>query len=115
VTRLPELVFEAARCYRGRSALALRRGLRTRVWTYTELADQLRAGAARLAQAGLKPGDRVAMLAPNSPELAIGMLAVWQAGGVLVPLDLRTPANVAARIGRGRPQDTATADEDGAF
>ncbi len=32
------------------------------------------------------------MLLPPSPELAVAALAVWQAGGVAVPLDPAEPA-----------------------
>ena len=96
--RLPDLAFEAAERYGARPALAIRRGLRTAVWSYADLAGAIRRAARRLEASGLRPGDRVLTLAPNSPELVISMFAVWQAGGVLVPIDLRTPADVVERI-----------------
>jgi long-chain acyl-CoA synthetase len=96
--RLPDLLFTAERRFGPRPALAIRRNLRTEVWTYHDLARAARLAADRLIGAGLEAGDRVLVLAPNSPELVICMFGVWLAGGVLVPIDLRTPADVIARL-----------------
>ena len=63
--------------------------------SYTEFA----AAATRLAHAlraiGVKPGDRVAYLLPNIPELLIAHFGVPLAGGVLVAINTRL---VAAEI-----------------
>ncbi|HEY2592397.1 MAG TPA: AMP-binding protein, partial [Chloroflexota bacterium] len=96
--RLPDLLFTAERRFGPRPALAIRRNLRTEVWSYHELARAARLAADRLIGAGLQPGDRVLVLAPSSPELVVCMFGVWLAGGVLVPIDLRTPADVVARL-----------------
>ncbi len=96
--RLPDLLLTAERRFGPRPALAIRRGLRTEVWSYHALAQAARVAAVRLIDAGLRPGDRVLVLAPNSPELVISMFGVLLAGGVLVPIDLRTPADVIARL-----------------
>jgi long-chain acyl-CoA synthetase len=37
----------------------------------------------------VKPGERVALIAPNVPALVIGLFAIWQAGAVAVPLSAR--------------------------
>ena len=95
---LPDLLFDSARRFGGRPALAIRRGLRTQVWRYGDLARAARVAAARLEAAGLRPGERVLALAPNSPELVVSMFGVWLAGGVLVPIDLRTTPDVMARM-----------------
>src|SRR4051794_7961621 len=58
----------------------------------------MHAVAERLRGLGVEPGDRVMMLAPNSPELVLSMLGAWAAEAILVPIDLRTPADVMARI-----------------
>jgi long-chain acyl-CoA synthetase len=51
--------------------------------------DQQRA-AARLAHAlvrlGVTPGDRVAVLLPNCPEVLQAYAAIWKAGAVVVPI-----------------------------
>src|SRR5438132_9875529 len=41
--------------------------------------------SAHLAKAGLTPGDRVLLLAPNSPEWVVAFWAVVAAGGIVTP------------------------------
>jgi long-chain acyl-CoA synthetase len=43
-------------------------------------------GSALIAN-GVKKGDRVALLLPNSPQSFIGMFGIWKAGGIAVPLN----------------------------
>jgi long-chain acyl-CoA synthetase len=95
---IPDLLVEAAARYGPRPALAIRRGLRTERWSYRDLLAGSRAAAARISAAGVGPGDQVLAIAPNCPELVIGMFGVWLAGGVLVPIDLRTSPDVIERI-----------------
>ena len=54
--------------------------------TYGEVrkaADEFRAG---LAQLGVKPGDRVAIIADNKPEWAVGAYATYGLGAQYVPM-----------------------------
>jgi long-chain acyl-CoA synthetase len=95
---LPDVLLAAERRFGPRPALAVRRGLRTEVWTYHQLVRAARFAAATLAGAGIGPGDRVLVLAANSPELVASMFGVWLAGGIVVPIDLRTPPDVMARL-----------------
>ncbi|MAL05575.1 MAG: acyl-CoA synthetase [Microbacterium sp.] len=44
---------------------------------------------ARVLQARIEPGDRIAYLVPNTPEMLIGHFAVPLAGGVLVAINTR--------------------------
>lgn len=44
--------------------------------TYQQLADQLHAAALQLTRWGLGPGERVAVVLPNGPEMATAFLAV---------------------------------------
>ncbi|MCW2633461.1 MAG: long-chain fatty acid--CoA ligase [Pseudonocardia sp.] len=55
--------------------------------TYAQLADRVAALAAGLRRLGLKPGDRVALLLPNSPELVEALFAAMWGGFVAVPLN----------------------------
>jgi long-chain acyl-CoA synthetase len=57
------------------------------LWSYRKLSDHVVRLAASLAEAGLCRGERVAILAGNSPEWVVACLAVTQTGGVAVPLD----------------------------
>jgi acyl-CoA synthetase (AMP-forming)/AMP-acid ligase II len=54
--------------------------------------------AARLRDAGLRPGQAVAVRGPNGPDLVITMVGVWLAGGVFVPVNDRAPADELARV-----------------
>src|SRR5207247_9407982 len=45
-----------------------------------------RQAAGALVKAGLRPGDRVGVRSGNRPEATVAMLAVWRAGGVVVPV-----------------------------
>ncbi len=47
--------------------------------------------AAHLLAHGLAPGDRVGFYLPNTLEYLTGLLGVWQAGGVGVPLNYMFP------------------------
>ena len=55
--------------------------------TYAELDRQSTALAAALAADGVCQGDRVALVLPNCPQFVIAELAIWKAGGVVVPLN----------------------------
>ncbi|SDM73049.1 Acyl-CoA synthetase (AMP-forming)/AMP-acid ligase II [Fictibacillus solisalsi] len=48
---------------------------------------------ASVLKANLNPGDRVAILSPNRPEILEVMFAVWKAGLVVVPLNFRLHEN----------------------
>jgi acyl-coenzyme A synthetase/AMP-(fatty) acid ligase len=45
--------------------------------------------ARRLAEAGVRPGDAVAVALPDGPELVTTMVGVWDAGAVFVPVNRR--------------------------
>ena len=66
--------------------------------TYADLAERaLRAGAALVA-AGIAPGDRIAIWAPNSAAWIEAFLGCASAGAVLVPLNTRFQGAEAAYI-----------------
>ncbi|MGW0531564.1 non-ribosomal peptide synthetase [Streptomyces sp. NPDC003032] len=73
--------------------------------TYRELLDNADALAARLRAEGVRPGFRVGLLLPRSPEMGIAALAVLRAGGAYVPLDQAHPharlAHMAEASGTG--------------
>jgi len=53
--------------------------------TWRETAEQVRALASALKEAGLEPGDRVVLCSENVPHWAIADFAIMTAGGVTVP------------------------------
>jgi long-chain acyl-CoA synthetase len=75
---------ETASIYRGRK----------RSWS--ELVDRSARLAGALQALGLKPGDRVGMLALNSDYYLEYMMGTWWAGGALNPVNIRwSPAEIA--------------------
>src|SRR5919198_1719870 len=66
-----------------------------RTLTYAELRAAAETVAGALRASGVRPGDRVAYLAPNTVELLIAHFAVPLAGAVLVALNTRlAPAEI---------------------
>jgi len=59
--------------------------------------EAMTAGAARarvrelVPQLAIEPGQAVAVMLPNGPELVCTMAAIWEAGGVHVPVNPRLP------------------------
>ncbi|WP_234553955.1 long-chain-fatty-acid--CoA ligase [Thermus caliditerrae] len=77
---LTELLRENARRYPKKVALEfLGRSL-----TYEALWREVEAFARGLQEAGLKPGDRVAIMLPNSPQFVVAFYGTLLAGGVAV-------------------------------
>ncbi|UII56947.1 long-chain-fatty-acid--CoA ligase [Cytobacillus spongiae] len=60
-----------------------------RVFTYEELNDRVNRLSHGLKEAGIKKGDRIAYLAPNTVEMLEGFYGVFQLGAVMVPLNIR--------------------------
>ena len=87
--------------------------------SYADLYGRCAAIATTLAEEGIAPGDRVALLADNGPDWILGYLAIHFRGAVVIPLDSQygpselsqllsfaEPAAVvadAARLDRVRP------------
>jgi long-chain acyl-CoA synthetase len=84
--------------------------------TGRELLDQVRQVRAYLRTAGLRTGDRCALLAPNSIRWAVFDLALMAEGLIVVPLYARqSPAELAAMMRDSEPKvlfasDTALSD-----
>jgi fatty-acyl-CoA synthase len=66
------------------------RGQLVRVYPFRELRDDALATAYRLIAHGVKPGDRVALIAETGPEFAALFFGVVHAGAWPVPLPLPT-------------------------
>ncbi|MDB5710665.1 MAG: acyl-CoA synthetase [Sphingomonas bacterium] len=66
------------------------RGTLTRPYRYAELRHDALAMARRLIAAGVKPEDRIALIAETSPDFAALFFGVIYAGGWPVPLPLPT-------------------------
>ena len=57
------------------------------VMTYAQLEQLSNDFASALIELGVKKGDRVALVLPNTPQLVLTMLGTWKAGGIAVPLN----------------------------
>lgn len=55
--------------------------------SYGELDRRSDALAAALVAQGVKKGDRVALIMPNTPQLVIAEFAIWKAGGIATPVN----------------------------
>ena len=66
--------------------------------TYAELAAEAARVAGALRASGVEPGDRVAYLMPNLPEMLIAHFAVPLAGGILVAINTRLTAEEISYI-----------------
>ena len=77
---IPEMVLEVASRYPERAAI----DFFARQLTYAELAQEMRRCAGALHQAGVRPGDRVALIMPNCPQHAVAVLGTMLLGAVVV-------------------------------
>src|SRR5690349_20860381 len=62
-------------------------------WTYEEFGRRCDRWSAALQRLGVKPGDRVGYIAPNTHAQLESFYAVPQIGGVLVPMNFRLVAD----------------------
>jgi acyl-coenzyme A synthetase/AMP-(fatty) acid ligase len=61
--------------------------------TYANLADQVERVATGLAQRGVGPADRVAVLLGNRIEFVVSILAILRLGAIAVPVGIRLQAD----------------------
>jgi acyl-CoA synthetase (AMP-forming)/AMP-acid ligase II len=66
--------------------------------TYSQLLEESRVIAAAFVANGLEPGERVSIWMPNGARWIVAVLGIWQAGGVLVPINTRFKGAEAADI-----------------
>ncbi len=69
-----------------------------RRWTWAELGIEIDRSARAYLAAGIEPGDRVAIWAPNCAEWVVALLGLHAAGATLVPLNTRYKGTEAADI-----------------
>ena len=97
---LLDLLRASTRRFARRPALLIRPGFRTRLWTHGDLAELMPKVARVFADMGLRKGDRVLIWAINRPEWGLAYLGALHAGIVLVPLDVRSQPDFAAKVAR---------------
>jgi acyl-CoA synthetase (AMP-forming)/AMP-acid ligase II len=91
---IPQLVRGAAERFGDRSAIE---DGDVRL-TFAELGEAGQQAARAFCAAGVKPGDRIAIWAPNLYEWILAAIGLQSAGGVLVPLNTRLKGGEAGYI-----------------
>jgi fatty-acyl-CoA synthase len=71
---------------------------RGEAWTWRELLARVDHATARLAAIGVQPGDRVAWLGYNHPEMLAMLFGLARIGAMLVPLNFRLAVPELQRI-----------------
>ena len=85
---------------RARKLHAMREAVvdRGRRWTYSEFGARCDRWSSALARLGVRQGDRVGTIAPNTHQHLEQYYAVPQLGAVLVPMNYRLSADEAAYV-----------------
>jgi acyl-CoA synthetase (AMP-forming)/AMP-acid ligase II len=91
---IPQLVAQAADRFGSRAAIEDG----PQRFTFTALADAALGATRAFLAAGVAPGDRVAIWAPNLWEWIVAALGLQSAGAVLVPLNTRLKGREAGYI-----------------
>ncbi len=98
---LPDLIAAHGRQRPRAPAIAAEEGL----WNWEEFARRIDSSAAMLRGAGVRRGDRVALLTGNRREAYVGALAALRAGAIAAPVSpLLTSAQIAAVLGDAAPR-----------
>jgi amino acid adenylation domain-containing protein len=69
-----------------------------RTLTFSAVDERVRQLAYGLTAEGIEPGDVVALCLPRSADTMAGLLAVWRAGGVALPVDISLPETRVAEM-----------------
>ena len=67
-------------------------------WSFFELGEEIRRCAGAVIASGVRPGDRVAVWAPNGHRFVVAALGAVTAGAVLVPVNTRFKGDEAGWI-----------------
>ncbi|RKX55519.1 MAG: long-chain fatty acid--CoA ligase [Thermodesulfobacteriota bacterium] len=87
IASIPEIFFRSVKDFSSRQALSIfRDGIYSHL-TYAELGERVELLASGLRALGFSPGEKAAILGPNSPEWAMSYLSILSAGGICVPVD----------------------------
>jgi len=84
----------------------------SRIITYGEFELMVRRVAARLAGAGIRPGDLIGLRLYDTPEYLAAVLGVAWLGATVLPMDWRTTPAEAGRMVRRFSARAVIADED---
>lgn len=83
-----------------------------RRWDRTEISMQVARRISRLKKSGLAPEGRVFLTFGNSLEFFAELLAIWQLGGCVIPIDSRLTAFEVENLARAAAPHLALVDEE---
>ncbi|MBX7146901.1 MAG: long-chain fatty acid--CoA ligase [Alphaproteobacteria bacterium] len=83
---LPDMFFKQAEKYQKQKLLGYRHHNQWHTLSWEEIADSIKKLAGNLIQAGIKQGDRVAILSESRPEWLIADFAIMSAHAITVPI-----------------------------
>lgn len=99
-----ECIFDNLETKPDRAAISEVHGNELRTSDGRALLDLIARARAFVASAGVQPGDRVAVLAPNSARWVCADLAVLASGAIVVPLyDKQEPTELAVMLQSSQP------------
>lgn len=102
---LAQLFTDAAAAFGNAEAVRHKEGGAWRPLSYAEMERRVARAAEGLAQLGVRPGDRVALLSENRPEWTIADYAILCLGAINVPIYATLPASQVEVIVRdARPR-----------
>ena len=102
---ISELIQSKARQFGPKLALCMRGGDPAERYTYRDLDIASGRLAAAFVDSGLEPDDRVAVLCEPRPRWGVAFFAILRAGGVVMPLDTRSPvADLHPVIAEAKPK-----------
>ncbi|MCH7882991.1 AMP-binding protein [Patescibacteria group bacterium] len=95
---LTEILEKNAKAFPHKTALTMRMGYRTVSFTYQEVYDFSLSVACLLEKNGVAKGDRVLLLAPNSPYWICVFWGTLLRGAIIVPLNIQSTARMLKKI-----------------
>jgi len=84
---IPEVFFKSVSDFGNKKLFSIFRKGKYIDFTYKEAGEIVKCIAAGMKSLGFSPGEKAAILGPNSPEWAMSYLAILTAGGICVPID----------------------------
>ena len=95
---LTDFLKKSAQKYSAHPALTMRMGYRTTTLTYAQVYEQAIKVAVFLQQQGLRKGDCVVVLAPNSPYWVCLFWGCLLAGVIIVPVTTQSTFEMVQRF-----------------
>ena len=97
---LTDILKENAKKFPNRPALTMQMGFRTITLTYGQVYEMAQQTALFLQSKGVKKGDAVLLLAPNSPYWIVVFWACLLGGFVIVPLNTQSMPDFVDRVAK---------------